>query len=96
MFGGIVTVDGNHKSRFTSWQPTAYFFIVFILQTLAYSLCIGAGIKLGVETYKRNKAVHILKYRLDKQSLKDILAMYVVAIPVFFIASLFEFLRGWN
>lgn len=94
--GGIVTVDGNHKSRFNNWQPTAYFFIVFLLQTLAYSLCIGAGIKLGVETYKRNKGVPVLKYRLDKQSLKDILAMYVLAIPIFFVASAFEFLSSWN
>ena len=94
--GGIVTVDGTHKSRFSNRKSTSYYLIVFILQTLAYSLCIGSGIKLGVETYRLNKTTSVLKYRLHKQSLKDILLIYVLAIPIFFVASCFEFLSSWN
>ena len=94
--GGIVTVDGNHKSRFSNWKTTTYYLIVFILQTLAYSLCIGSGVKLGVDTYKLNRTSSILKYRLHKQSLKDILFIYILAIPIFFVASCFEFLSSWN
>jgi len=94
--GGIVTVEANHKSRFSSWKSTSYFWIVFLLQTLAYSLCIGSGVNLGVETYKLNKKSSFLKYRLHTQSLKDILLIYVLAIPIFFVASCFEFLSLWN
>ena len=94
--GGIVTVDGNHKSRFSNWRSALYFLIVFILQTIAYSLCIGAGIKLGIETYKLNTNTPILKYRLHKQSLKDIALIYILATPIFLVASLFEFCSSWN
>jgi hypothetical protein len=94
--GGIVTVDANHKSRFSNWRSTLYFIIVFLLQTISYSLCISAGVKLGVETYRLNKSVSIFKYRLHRQSLVDILWLYLLAVPIFFIASCFEFLSSWN
>ena len=94
--GGIVTVDGNHKSRFSKWRSAFYFLIVFMLQISAYSLCIGAGIRLGIETYKQNKNTPIAKYKLHKQSLKDIALMYILATPIFLVASFFEFYSSWN
>jgi len=94
--GGIVTVNGDHKTRFSNWRSALYFIIVFLLQTISYSLCIGSGVKLGVETYKLNKSVPLLKYKLHKQSIVDMLWLYVLASPIFFVASCFEFLSPWN
>jgi hypothetical protein len=94
--GGIVSVDGSHRSRLTTLKSALYYFIVFFSQTIAYSLCIGSGIKAGIETYKRNKNIPLSKFRLDRDSLLNISWMYVLAIPVFFLASCFEFLSGWN
>ena len=93
--GGIVSIKANH-SRFNNWESTLYYLIVLILQYIPYSLAIGSGIKLGIDTYKLNKNNKILKYRIDKSGLKDVLLIYIFVIPLFFIASCFEFISSWN
>lgn len=84
--GGIVSVDGTHQSRFTSLQPTAYYFIVMLLQTVAFSLSIGAGIRCGVDTYKHNSQVswRFWQFRIPKESILAVGHVYCVSIPLFF------------
>jgi hypothetical protein len=96
--GGIVSVDGLHQSRFRNIKTALYYFIVLLLDFLAYSLSIGAGVKWGVESYKKNIAVNwkIWKYKIDTKSLKDVGYVYLVSVPIYFIASCFEFLSSWN
>jgi hypothetical protein len=94
--GGIVSVDSNHVSRLDKLKSALYYFIVLLLQFIPYSLTIGSGIKAGVETYKSNKKKTLSGYTIDKQSLYDVLKIYVIATPLFFIASCFEFLSPWN
>ncbi len=94
--GGIVSVDGAHQSRLKKIKPAFYYFIVLILQLIPYSLTIGSGLSLGIKTYKLNKGRKLFKYQLNKSSLKDVLNIYLFAIPIFFIASCFEFLSNWN
>jgi hypothetical protein len=84
--GGIVSIKANH-SRFNNWKSTLYYLIVLILQYIPYSLAIGSGIKLGIDTYKLNKNSKILKYRIDKSGLKDVLLIYIFVIPLFYIFS---------
>jgi hypothetical protein len=93
--GGIVSINNNH-SRFDNLKSMLYYLIVLLLQYIPYSLAIGSGIKFGVDTYRLNKNHSILKYRIDKSHVKEVLQVYLVAVPLFFIASCFEFLSNWN
>lgn len=96
--GGIVSVNNFHKSRLKELKSALYFFIVLILQFIAYSLSIGVGIKTGIEAYKQNKTISwkLWKYRISKESLLDVRNIYMLSIPIFFIASLFDFFSSWN
>jgi hypothetical protein len=94
--GGIVSIDGNHQSRLNKIKSAMYYFIVLVLQYIPYSLTIGSGIRLGIETYRINKSNSLFQYRIDKTGIRDVLNMYILAIPLFFIASCFEFLSPWN
>jgi len=94
--GGIVSVDNNHQSRLKTFKSAAYYFIVLILQYIPYSLVIGSGLKLGVDTYRLNKKNKLLHFKIDKPAARDVLNMYIMAIPLFFLASCFEFLSSWN
>ena len=96
--GGIVSVDGLHQTRFTSLRATAYYFIVLLLQTVAFSLSIGAGIRCGVETYKHNSEVgwRIWEFRIPRESIVAVGYVYLVSIPLFLFGSCFEFLSSWN
>lgn len=92
--GGIVSVDSDHKSRFANFKSTFYYFLVLVLQLIPYSLAIGAGIKCGIDFYNYNK-IHgwfIRKYTIQKSSLIDLGYIYILVVPLFFIASCFEFM----
>lgn len=97
--GGIVSVDSEHKSRFKNFKSTFYYFFVLLLQYIPYSLAIGAGIKCGIDFYNNNKKMNSLliwKYRIPKTSLIDLGLVYILVVPLFFIASCFEFISTWN
>jgi len=94
--GGIVSIDSKHQSRLVKTRSALYYFIVLILQFIPYSLTIGSGLALGIATYNLNKGQKLLKYKIDKSFLKDVLNIYSLAIPMFFVASCFEFLSNWN
>jgi hypothetical protein len=96
--GGIVSVNGSHQSRLTSFKSSVYYFIVLLLQITAFSLSIGSGIKCGVDTYKHNHEVgwRFWKFRIPKESLAAVGYVYLVSLPVFLVASCFEFLTSWN
>ena len=96
--GGIVSVDGSHRSRFRSLMSTSYYFIVLLLQTVAFSLSIGAGIKCGVDTYKHNSQVswRFWKFRIPKKNIAAVCYVYALSIPLFLVGSCFEFLSSWN
>jgi len=96
--GGIVSVDGAHRSRLRGIRPTSYYFLVLLLQFIPFSLSIGAGVRCGVELYRHNADVswRFWRYRLPHQSLVDLICVLAVAAPLFFVASAFEFLSPWN
>ena len=96
--GGIVSVNSQHKSRFKDLKSTFYYFFVLLLQFIPYSLTIGAGVKFGIDFYNYNKMQGwlIWKYKFQKESLLDLGFVYLLAVPLFFAASCFEFLSTWN
>jgi hypothetical protein len=96
--GGIVSVNDSRQSRFDNIKSAAYYLIVAFLQFIPFSMSIGAGIKCGIDFYKYNSKVSwkIWNYRIPKASLQDIGYVYLVTIPLFFVASCFEFFSSWN
>jgi len=96
--GGIVSVNDSRQSRFDNIKSAAYYLLVAFLQFIAFSISIGAGIKCGIDLYKHNSKISwkIWNYRIPKASLQDIGYVYLATIPMFFVASCFEFLSTWN
>lgn len=96
--GGIVSVDGSHRTRFVDAKSTAYYFIVLLLHTAGFSLCIGAGIKCGIDTYEQNTEVgwKLWKFRIRKENLRAVGLVCLVSLPLFLAGSSFEFLSTWN
>ena len=96
--GGIVSVDGAHRSRLRSARGAAYFLGTLLLQFLAFSLCIGGGVRAGVALYVSNRDVgwRFWRYRLPGAILADATCVIACSIPLFLLASCFEFLSPWN
>jgi hypothetical protein len=96
--GGIVSVDNAHRTRLRSIKGATYYFLVLLLQWIPFSLCIGAGVRCGVELYRHNPGVSwaFWRYHLPRESLVDLGCVFAVSVPLFFIASAFEFLSSWN
>jgi uncharacterized membrane protein SpoIIM required for sporulation len=96
--GGIVSIDGDHKSRFKNIKSILYYFIVILGQLIPYSLAIGAGVKCGIDFYNDNRTTgwNIKNLKIPKTSLIDLGYIYIIVIPLFFMASCFEFLSNWN
>jgi hypothetical protein len=61
-------------------------------------LCIGAGIRFGVDLYRHNPSIgwRFWRYRMSRRSVADLGYVFAVAIPLFLVASAFEFLSTWN
>jgi len=96
--GGIVSVNSEHKSRFKNFKSTFYYFFVLLLQFIPYSLAIGSGIKFGIDFYNNNKQYgwFMWKYRIQKNGLINLGYIYSIVVPLFFVASCFEFMSTWN
>lgn len=96
--GGIVSVDSTHRTRLRSIKATSYYFLVLLLQFIPFSLSIGAGVRCGVEFYRHNADTswRLWRYRLPRESLVDLCCVFAVTVPLFFVASAFEFLSPWN
>jgi uncharacterized membrane protein YsdA (DUF1294 family) len=96
--GGIVSIDSEHKSRFKNFKSTFYYLFVLLLQFIHYSLAIGAGVKCGIDFYNFNRmnGWNLSKFKIQKNSLFDLCYVYILVVPLFFIASCFEFLSAWN
>lgn len=95
--GGIVSVDGHHKSRLGAWRGGAYYLTTLILQLIPYSLAGGIGIHLGL-SYFRNSLYYPGKKigGYPVQAILDVVRVYCLVAPLSLIASLWEFLCPWN
>jgi hypothetical protein len=91
--GGIVSVDSAHVSRLADTKEAAYYLVTLILQLVPYSVSGGAGVNMGL-AYLRPK----FYYQGDKwwgiprEAIRDVLRVYLVVVPLFLAASLWEFL----
>jgi len=93
--GGIVSIDGDHRSRLNNAKERGYYLGVLILQLIPFSLTGGAGVYLGLAWYgkwRESGFVRRWSLPLPRSALVDALWIYALAVPLFLIASLFEFL----
>jgi len=94
--GGIVSVDDHHASRLTGPTAAAYYLSVVALQLAAFGLTGGAGVQLGLANLRRGgKRVRWL-LGLPEEALLDVVRLYALALPIFLVASLWEFLSPWR
>ncbi len=96
--GGIVSVRGDHTSRFNDPRSTAYYLLTLVLQLIPYSLATGVGIQAGIASLRPSGIYQGPKWLglVPREALKDIGRVYALVIPLFLIASLWEFLSPWN
>ncbi len=96
--GGIVSLRGDHTSRMNTLPSAVYYLVTLVLQLTAYSISVGAGVNVGVAMlrppphYRGEKVLRIF----PKDALLDWGRLYLIATPIFFVASLWEFLSPWN
>ena len=94
--GGIVSVDGEHKSRLRRWHEGIYYLGVLLLQLIPYSLAGGTGVRLGLAfLFPKGRWGYPGTKRwigLPLEGLRDVGRIYVLIVPLFLIASLVEFL----
>jgi hypothetical protein len=96
--GGIVSVRGDRTSRLNSPRSAAYYVLTLVLQILPYSLAVGAGVNVGISLFRPAKPYQGEKLAriFPKEALKDLLRIYALAMPLFLLASLWEFFSPWN
>ncbi|HEY3704529.1 MAG TPA: hypothetical protein VGL22_05670 [Terracidiphilus sp.] len=94
--GGVVSIDDNHHSRLADPGEAAYYLIVLFLQVIPYALAGGAGVRLGLGfVLPRSRWAYAGSRRwvgLPADGVLDVLHIYSLALPLFLVASLVEFL----
>ncbi len=96
--GGIVSVRGDHTSRLNDPRSATYYLLTLILQLIPYSLAIGAGVNVGISLFRPLPDYQGPKWLglFPKEALRDLGRIYVLVMPLFLVASLWEFLGPWN
>lgn len=93
--GGIVSIDGRHRSRLSTPADATYYLVTLALQLVGFVLTMGAGVHVGMSAWRaRNdsRIRSILGLRVPAFALQDAAWIYVVAAPFFLLGSLWEFL----
>jgi hypothetical protein len=91
--GGIVSVDAQHRSRLASPDTALYYLVTLVLQLIPYSIAGGVGVHIGIGAWRDMRGSSrpsLLGLRADR--LRDAALAYIVIAPLFFLASLWEFL----
>lgn len=91
--GGIVSIDSDHVSRFADLREAAYYLITLVLQLIPSSLTGGAGVNMGLAYLRPKSHYQGSKWLgIPSEAIIDALRIYLIAVPLFLIASLWEFL----
>jgi hypothetical protein len=95
--GGIVSVDAAHRSRMARPFEAFYYIVTLLLQLVPYSLAGGAGVNLGIATFAgasrtAYKGPRMRWLQIPYEAIRDAGWIYLVSLPLFVIASVFEFM----
>jgi uncharacterized membrane protein SpoIIM required for sporulation len=96
--GGIVSVHNDHTSRLSDPRSAIYYFLTLFLQLVPYSMAVGAGVNVGIALFRPLPYYEGRKWLriFPVEALRDLARIYLLVTPLFFIASLWEFLSPWN
>jgi hypothetical protein len=96
--GGIVSVRGDHTSRLNDPRSACYYLLALLLQIVPYSLAVGAGVNVGMSLFRAAAYYQGEKWAriFPKESIRDLGRIYVFVVPLFLVASFWEFLSTWN
>jgi len=90
--GGIVSIDGSHVSRFAEPKEAAYYLITLTLQLIPYVLSGGAGVNMGLALWRPKSFYQDEKWLgIPKEAIRDAFRIYLLVVPLFLLASLWEF-----
>ncbi len=91
--GGIVSANSDRTSRLADPAEAFYYLLTLVLQLIPYSLAGGAGVTLGM-AYLRPRPIDQGKkwLGLPREAVLDVLRIYLLVVPLFLAASLWEFL----
>lgn len=92
---GIVSVDSSHVSRLADPSDAFYYVLAVVLQLIPYSLAGGAGVSLGLSFIRSTPSREgKSRFRLPDEAVRDVLRIYLLVVPLFLVASLWEFLAA--
>lgn len=89
---------GDHSSRLNDPRSAVYYLSTLLLQLVPFSLATGAGVNLGVSLFRPPVYYQSQKWLgpFPREALRDLAWIYALVIPLFLLASLWEFLSHWN
>ena len=91
--GGIVSINGPHISRLADSKEATYYLVTLTLQLIPYTLSGGAGVNIGLAFLRPRPFYQGEKWLgIPKEAIRDTLRIYLIVIPLFLVASLWEFL----
>jgi hypothetical protein len=90
--GGIVSVDETHRSRLHDPSERVYYLVTLLLQVVPYTLAGGAGVQAGLAYLRRARSPGPRWLGLPRAAVIDVASIYVLIVPLFLVASLWEFL----
>ena len=90
--GGIVSIDSSHVSRFAETREAIYYLITLTLQLIPYVLADGAGVNMGLALWRPKSFYQDEKWLgIPKEAIRDAFRIYLLVVPLFLLASLWEF-----
>ncbi|MBI2864833.1 MAG: hypothetical protein HYX94_09770 [Chloroflexi bacterium] len=91
--GGVVSVNDRHESRLADSGSAVYYLVTLILQLIPYTLAGGAGVSLGISAWRTRADATVPKWlTFPRAAVLDVAWIYVLVVPLFLIAALWEFL----
>ena len=95
--GGVVSVDGGHRSRLARPFGAFYYLVTMLLQLVPYSLTGGAGVNIGIAAFASESRTgyhgpRMPLLRIPYEAIRDAGWVYMISLPLFAVASVFEFM----
>jgi hypothetical protein len=95
--GGVVSVNAAHRSRLARPFGAFYYLVTLLLQLVPYSLTGGAGVNMGIAAFASGSRTgyegsRMQWLRIPYEAIGDAGWIYMISLPLFAIASLFEFM----
>jgi hypothetical protein len=94
--GGVVAVDGQHRSRLREPRRAAYYLVTLLLQLVPYSVAGGAGVNIGWTALRaRGWPAGLTWLGFPREPILDAAVLYALIVPLFLLASAWVFGCPW-